>query len=402
MHSNEAMLKESIAAHQAGALAQAEAGYRQVLLERPEDPDALHFLGMLLLQRGAVPQALQLIRQSLEIAPTNPHAWNNLGNLLIIAERPAEAKQAYRRAVELAPTMSEAHYNLAVSLRDEGEAGPAVMELQAAISCSPNFFRAYETLAMLCYRLGDLSGAAETYRVWSHRDPGNAKARHMAAATSGVRVPPRASADYVRMVFDHVARGFDRNLKQLGYRAPEIVATKLAEHAAALATPLDVLDAGCGTGLCGPLIRRHCQRLVGIDLSQNMLAIARERGSYDECVTAELCEFLRSQPASFTAIISADTLVYFGALEEACAAACQALRPDGVFIATFEALLVQHPAGYRLEEHGRYTHRAEYLRAALEGAGLEVVELTQDTLRQERLQDVVGHVAVARRPKQSF
>ena len=35
---------------------------------------------------------------------------------------------------------------------------------------------------------------------------------------------------------------------------------------------LDVLDAGCGTGLCGPLVAPYARRLVGVDLSEAMLA----------------------------------------------------------------------------------------------------------------------------------
>ena len=31
------------------------------------------------------------------------------------------------------------------------------------------------------------------------------------------------------------------------------------------AKQLDVLDAGCGTGLCGPLLAPYARRLVGVD-----------------------------------------------------------------------------------------------------------------------------------------
>jgi predicted TPR repeat methyltransferase len=257
---------------------------------------------------------------------------------LSVVGQAKEAQEAYRRTIALAPERAEAYYNLALSLRDEGEPGEAVRCLQQALLRSPNCFRAYETLAMLCYRLGDVSGAAETYRVWSRRDPTNAKARHMAAATSRTNVPRRADDDYVKLVFDHVAHGFDRNLKNLGYRAPELVATMLAERVGE-AGVTDLLDAGCGTGLCGPLVRGHCRSLVGVDLSPGMLDLARRRGCYDELVVGELCAFMSSRASSFDAVISADTLVYFGAIEEALAATHAALRPEGTFIATFEALI---------------------------------------------------------------
>ena len=391
-------LQQSIAAHQAGRLEEAAAGYRQILGICPEDPDALHFLGLLQFQRGDAQAALQLIGQSLRSAPDNPHAWNNFANMLTVAGHSSDAQKAYRRVISLAPDSAEAYYNLALSLRDDGEPGQVVHFLQQAIVRSPNFFRAYETLAMLCYRLGDTGGAAETYRVWSLRDPDNAKARHMAAATSGANVPPRAADEYVRLVFDSVAQGFDRNLKNLGYRAPELVATALAEHAETRGAPLAVLDAGCGTGLCGPLVRRLCSSLVGVDLSPQMLELARERGSYDDLVVGELCGFMDSRANTFDAIVSADTLVYFGAIDNALAAANNALRPGGVFIATFEALPGEGAEGYRIEIHGRYAHRESYVRQSLVEAGFERIQLTRQTLRQERLQDVIGYVAVASKP----
>ena len=391
-------LQQSVAAHQAGRLEEAAAGYRQILSICPEDPDALHFLGLLQFQRGDAQGALQLIGQSLRSAPDNPNAWNNLANMLSVAGQSSDAQQAYRRVISLAPDQAEAYYNLALSLRDDDDPGQSVRFLQQAIVRSPNFFRAYETLAMLCYRLGDIGGAAETYRVWSLRDPGNAKARHMAAATSGGNVPKRAADEYVRLVFDSVAHGFDRNLKNLGYRAPELVATALAEHAETRGAPLAVLDAGCGTGLCGPLVRRHCSSLVGVDLSPQMLELAKKRDSYDDLVVGELCGFMDSRANTFDAIISADTLVYFGAIDNALAAANKALRPGGVFIATFEALPGEGADGYRIEVHGRYAHREGYLREALLEAGFERIQLARETLRQERLQDVIGYVAVANKP----
>ena len=391
-------LQRAIAAHQAGHLEEAAAGYQAVLSSCPEQPDALHFLGLLRFQSGDPLQGLQLLGYSLRQDPDNPHAWNNLANMLTLAGRSADAQQAYRRVITLAPDRAEAYYNLALSLRDEGQPGQAVHFLQQAIVRSPNFFRAYETLAMLCYRLGDTGGAAETYRVWSLRDPGNPKARHMAAATTGANVPKRAGDDYVRLVFDHVAGGFDRNLKNLGYRAPELVATALAEHAESGREKLVVLDAGCGTGLCGPLIRHHCGSLTGVDLSPKMLALAGQRGTYDELVTSELCAFMRSRPGRFDAIISADTLVYFGAIDEAFASARQALQPGGVFIATFEALLDEGTDGYRIQVHGRYAHRESYLQQSLAAAGFEHAHLARETLRHERLTEVVGYLTVARKP----
>jgi predicted TPR repeat methyltransferase len=395
MSNEDTLLARAVAAHQAGRLDEAAAGYEQVLREAPQDPDALHFLGLLHFHRQNNDKAIELIEQSLLQAPNNPHAWNNLGNILLMWRRPTEAQGAYRRVTELAPSMAEAWFNLALCLRDEGKFNEAVRHFREAIRHQPGFTRAYESLGMLHYRLGQMAYAAEVYRIWAARDPQNPVARHMAAATSGLNVPERADDRYVAKLFDKHAAGFDHNLKQLGYRAPELVTSALAQHAHAAAT-LDILDAGCGTGLCGPLLKPVCRHLVGVDLSARMIEHARERGGYDELVVGELCDLMRSRSAQFDAVVSADTLVYFGALEEACAAASCALRKDGLFVFTVEALLDESTEDYRLQIHGRYAHREEYARRALQQAGFAVLQVAREPLRREGLQDVIGHLIVAR------
>jgi predicted TPR repeat methyltransferase len=387
-------LARAIAAHQEGRLQEAEVGYLRMLRNHPKNPDALHYYGLLQFQRGEGLRAVALIMQSLAIAPANPHAWNNLGNILTIQEKTAEAKEAYRRATVLDPRLADAWYNLGLCLRDEGLVEPAIENLRTAIAKRPSFTKAHETLGMLYYRLGRIPEAAKIYTDWSHIDPSSAIAHHMAAATSGSNVPARADDRYVAGIFDKFANVFDANLKNLGYRAPELVSTALAVHCGS-STTLDVLDAGCGTGLCGPLVRKLSRQLVGVDLSAGMLEKAHSRGGYDELVVCELCAFMRARPDSFDAIICADTLVYFGALEDAFAAAHHALRAAGIFVFTVEAL-TDESQQHRLEVHGRYVHSASYVRAAVAGAGFEVTALVSEALRRERGQDVAGYLVVAR------
>ena len=52
---------------------------------------------------------------------------------------------------------------------------------------------------------------------------------------------------------------------------------------------------------------------------------------------------------------------------------------------------------HRLHEHGRYSHSADYVRECLEGAGFELLQLKAGVLRKEMGADVQGHVVLARR-----
>ena len=393
------VLRNAVLAHQGGRLAEAEAGYRQVLRERPSHAYALYSLSLLQFHRGEVDDALRSAQAALEQGPGSGRMWNTLGSMFIAARRQRDARDAYRRATEVEPAMTEAWYNLGICLRNEGAYDVAIGCLRAALTRTPPFAAAYEALAMLLYELGRSQEAAQIATLWLARDPSNAKAQHVAASMSGSNVPVRASDDYVREHFDAAAAGFDNNLRQLDYRAPALIAAELKRTVGERALAA-VLDAGCGTGLCGPLIRAMAGRLTGVDLSSKMIDRARTRSVYDELHVAELSAFLRSNAEAFDAIVSADTLVYFGALDEPLRAARAALRPDGLLIFTLESLNGDAATeDHRLQFHGRYAHSETYVRRAVRDAGLALETVAHETPRHERLEPVNGFVVTARRER---
>jgi predicted TPR repeat methyltransferase len=153
---------------------------------------------------------------------------------------------------------------------------------------------------------------------------------------------------------------------------------------------LDVLDAGCGTGLCGPLLRPQAKRLVGLDLSRAMLDRAQARGSYDQLIQAELTAWLSIAQAAFDAIVSADTLCYFGPLPAVLAGARRAARTNAIFVFTVEALDEADAQGWRLQPHGRYAHDRGAVQAWLKDAGWERADARRVELRHEAGLPVAG------------
>ena len=162
---------------------------------------------------------------------------------------------------------------------------------------------------------------------------------------------------------------------------------------------LDILDAGCGTGLCGEHFKPLARRLVGVDLSLEMLKRAGVRKLYDELIMGELTAFVGAVPAAWDLIVSADTLVYFGDLAAAMTAAHRGLRPGGTVVFTLErASEGEAPQGFRINPHGRYSHTASYVRRVLSAAGLEPRQLSHVHLRLELKKPVEGLLVVASRP----
>ena len=389
-------LAAAMAQHRSGELDAAEGAYRALLAESPADADALHFLGMLRFQVGDSGEALALLERSLGLAPGNSHAWNNLGNMLLHLERHQEAEQAYRRATALGAAIAPAWYNLAILHVRRREPGPALACLREATRLSRGFVNALQTLAAMYYRLDRPEEARDVYQQWAEEAPEDPRPRHMLAATSGRDVPERATDDFIVTTFDRFARSFDEMLGRLEYRAPPLIAASLIQHPLYQSGRAVVLDAGCGTGWCGPLVKSTAGRLVGVDLSANMLEKARERGVYDELHQGELTAFVRSHAAAFDIIVAADVLCYFGGLAEFAHASRGALREGGLLSFTAEALTDPAPGEeYRLQTHGRYAHLRDYLERVLTGAGFAAVQIDAVVLRLEFRVPVQGYLVAA-------
>jgi predicted TPR repeat methyltransferase len=210
----------------------------------------------------------------------------------------------------------------------------------------------------------------------------------------------RASNAFVQSTFDAFAASFEAKLASLSYRAPELVAASLADAGRVADGRSRILDIGCGTGLCGPLLRPYAARLVGVDLSAGMLAHAREKDVYTDLQQCELTEFLRSRRDAFDVMVSADTLVYFGDLQEFCQAAADALSPSGLLVFTLEHA-VDEDVDYRLELHGRYSHGIGYVKRVLTQSGL-TADVGTAELRNEAGAPVAGLVVRATKPGESW
>jgi predicted TPR repeat methyltransferase len=398
----DALHYSGVLAHQQGRSDEAVSLIERSLLLEPERADWHSNLGIVLQDRLQLDEAIVAYQRAIALDPDHANAHNNLGVVLRATNRPVEAEAAYRAAIRIDPEHLDAYNNLGVLLNGQKRSHEAAVCFSKVITLRPKDPEARRLLAIAHCTLGEVEKAVGVFEEWLAEEPENPIARHMLAACSGRDVPPRASDAYVEETFDSFAASFDSKLEQLSYRAPALVAQMLAESRVEASKSLDVLDAGCGTGLCGPLIAPYARRLVGVDLSEPMLARARARNVYDGLVKRELTAYLVDSTAEFDVIVSADTLVYFGALEDVAAASANALRPGGRLIFTVEELDDAGPeAGFAISPTGRYRHTRHYVERVLAEANLRS-EIVPAELRLEAGDAVAGLVVRGTKPTATF
>jgi predicted TPR repeat methyltransferase len=427
------LLRQAMQAQQQRQLDEADRLYRQVLVLAPQQPDALHLMGVLAAQRGdyeaahdwiwqaiiahpneamfhnnlanvcvergLVTEAEPLYVRAIELDGSRLDALSNLGLLLSRTGRPGDAETLLRRAVELAPSNPDFRQNLANLLLRQGRDGEAVQQCYEGLVVAPRSGSLRTVMVMAYTAMGLKDKAAEVLHAWIAAEPDNPFPRHHLPACTGQQVPDRASDAYVVSVFDGFARSFDAKLADLSYRAPELAAAEVARRLGEPTRSLKVLDVGCGTGLCGPLLAPWARHLTGVDLSEGMLRKAVARALYDDLILAELVAYLQNRPAAFDLLVSADTLCYFGTLGPFAEAARQALHGDGTLVFTVEALPDGAPQpDFVLQGHGRYSHARPYVESSLRAAGLVDVQTQAVVLRNEAGKPVDGWLVSARTP----
>ena len=350
---------------EAGRPADAAAAYVDLLSRAPTHPTACFNLALLRRAEGRLADAAALLA---------PLAFREARGQLAAIERQRgrldEAAAAYRSLIAADTADAEGWAGLGSVLAMAGD--PAAMAaLARALALVPDRAAWWADLGHLD-RGARPGRAAAFYARALALDPGDAVVAHHLAALSGAAVD-RAPHDYVAGLFDAYAERFEAELVgKLGYRLYD----DIAGIAATLGSGLDVADLGCGTGLCGPGLRPHARRLVGVDLSAAMLAQAARLGLYDELVKADLVDFLEGRPLAFDLAVAGDVFVYVGALEMVFAALGRAVREGG-----HVAFSVEHDAGpgVALRASGRFAQGEAHVEAAARAAGFE----------QRRRQDVV-------------
>jgi predicted TPR repeat methyltransferase len=374
-------LPEVHALLRAGNVAQAQVLCRAALARRPDHPDALCLLGQLLTRAGKFGEALPLLLRAKAANAADVEVSFYLAQALIGLGRDDEAVAvlvgaSHGRAVHVRMTKV-----LASALHRLGR----VDDMRA-------------TLGDAVFRLGATPAAMELVEHWLSLIPGDPAPAHRLAAMRGDAPPARAADAYVTYLFDRYAETFDDSLSKLGYHGPALIAQLLQASGVTPNGQWRVLDAGCGTGLCAPIVRPCAEHLTGVDLSSAMIEKARERGGYDELVVAELTEYLGRGAAQFDLIISADTLIYFGDLSALLLRAANALCSAGWFAFTVEKTDDDtDEQGYRLNTNTRYSHSKAYVTHVLGAAGFVLRAMNEATIREGDGEPQLGWAVLAQR-----
>ena len=374
-------------------------------------------LASVLLRLGQAQDADAACAAALALDPACAEAWQTRAFAQVQAENFAAAAEAFSRALDLTGESAALYLNLGATLLKCGRLEDAATALARVLTLDPDSvvgadFKQISDLTMAAIH-GDRAGIADggaadpdrllktvflllgaadrreaaalVAEVWVAASPDNIEAAHLRDAALA-RDVDRQSAALVAQQFDGIADDFnDRLVRRLGYSGPERLQDLLAGEIAPQGA-LDILDLGCGTGLCAPMLRPYARRLAGIDLSARMLAKAEMLGLYDSLEVADLLTSLDGPAAAWDLLIAADTFPYLGDLEAVFAGAAASLRPGGWFAFSTETTDTE---SFVLKTNGRYAQGPRYIER-LAVNRFAIIGHAAAPLRREGGQTVMG------------
>jgi predicted TPR repeat methyltransferase len=337
-------------------------------------------------QAGRYAQAEQSFAASAALLPGRVSTLTNLGAVRLKLGKPQEAAELLQEALAREPDNVEALGHRATALAELGQHAQALVCVEQVLALDPGLGQAWSLRGQLLKALGRGAEAADSFAeaIAHGADPGlNAYYR---AALTGRDVPATAPHHYVQSLFDNYADGFDEHLVEvLHYQAPQVLAQGLRAMGRRFAGALDL---GCGTGLCGPLVRPMAQALHGVDLSATMVRRATALGIYDLVVQSDLAAFLQQAEHRYDLAIAADVFIYVGALEEVFEGVARVMEPGGVFCFSVERAAGEE--GFALQDSLRYAHSRRYIEGLAAQCGFDVCSVSQHAVREDQRVPIPG------------
>jgi predicted O-linked N-acetylglucosamine transferase (SPINDLY family) len=181
------LLQAALQHHHAGRLGEAGRLYRETLAREPQQPQAMHRLGILELQQGQYAAARDLlqralsvyVRQSLpQMKQDQAEAYNNLGVAYLKLEEPARGAECLQAALQIRPDYTEAHYNLGTALLNLDRCEEAVRCFRKAIALKSDYVEAWYNLGTSYGKQFLQEEAVASFRQALRLNPAHAGAQH--------------------------------------------------------------------------------------------------------------------------------------------------------------------------------------------------------------------------------
>ncbi len=383
-------------AYQQGDFARAERGYLS-LLEKFSDAPILHYnLGLVFFAQENFTEAVASFSTAASLAEDDVDILFNLALARKKQGDIAGAIAGFLHLLEKEPPpaeMVDLLHSLGGCYRQTGETAKAIDCYRRLLAIEKNHLVGHNAIAYLYHKIGDKERAISHYQQVLAAEPEHPGAGYMLAALCGDKRVSAPPTDYVRTIFDDYASSFEQSLvNELEYRAPKLLEELCQRVLPPGFSTERLLDLGCGTGLSGMAFAGMAKEIFGVDISEKMLEIAKEKNVYSGIFSGNIVEFLGAGKEKYSFFLACDVFNYFGELSNVFRVVAANSLPDAYLCFSTET---REKEGFALGETGRFSHNPDYIRALIDRCDFSLLAEEKALLRKERGEWVKGTLWLA-------
>ena len=361
--------------------------FELALQHAPGRPSVLMNLGVSCVHLGQFERADVYLGQALAADGTQVDAWKAWGAAQMALGDWGSALRSHEQASALGAEGADFCLRHGECLAYHRRLPEALKAFEKALSHNASFAEAWSQQAHVYRDLGQTALAIRGYQRALQLGADAELHRYYLAALNPEQPLVNAPESYVEKLFDQYAEDFEAHLVgQLGYQGHRVLLQNLPVPQTESFE--QVWDLGCGTGLCGSLIRPRAGHLTGVDLSSAMIAKSRALGVYDALHAEGLLAFLSAERNMADLVLAADVFIYVGQLEAVFEALSHRVRPHGWLAFTIE----EADPGFQVQLHStlRYAHAMNYIENLARQHGWQLVRLHRAPLRLDQAQSLMG------------
>lgn len=326
-------------------------------------------------------------RKAIKIKPNYFEAYYNLGNTLRDLSQPEDAIKSYSAAIKINKNFFEAHTNLALSFFDLSKYEDAIKHYKEALKIRPESSATFYELGKALLKVNKIEESVKCFEKVIESDSTEVKiAAELALAHLGFKnIPLKTPKNYMKYVYlTHLHKwekmdGWPHNNdKYLGHN---MIVDALTFNLEANQN-YKILDAGCGNGVLGKFLKDYASIMEGVDLSAEMLDLAREKNIYDYLYEDDLDSFLPQKKEAYDLIISAAVLVHFSNLKKILTNFYNALSYNGQLAITF--FIDRTCNEFCIDSSGYFCHNPMYVNKIINKLGFSVI------IEQEGVHEIRG------------
>ena len=366
--------------------------YLKRLILQPHHADSHHDLALALLKDKQYEKASEHFEQSIILQTTQAECSYHLATTYLYLGKYKEALTYYLRQLETGPHVAS-YYNIGVLHMYHERHREALDYFQHALTLNPRYWEAHINMGAIYLKLSKSQDAISHYELALTLNPADAETKHILSALKQDPTPHSAPTEYVNHLFNQYAPYYDQHLSMyLHYRVPQTLYQTIDEELNSTSYG-SILDLGCGTGLCGEWFKAKTKKLIGIDLAENMLAVADHKKIYDELKKISVLEAL-DKYKNLDLILAADVFTYIGDLDAIFSKASLALLPQGYFAFTVEKT---YQPSFILQQTIRYAHNKKYLKSLIKNHEFQILRFDNIVLRKQFNTDVEGYLVLLKK-----